>query len=131
MVVDVGALDSTDAAAQDTLDDDLVVWLSRVIAQDVNIFDGAGLHASSERNLFASGLLPTRTPGEIVFTLKGMAANDLVLVKTNNGDFNSAGIKGTSAETLSPESLEMFGAVRDGTLSEWLISHPAYVSKEK
>ena len=60
VVVDVGALDSTDAAAQDTLDDDLVVWLSRVIAQDVNIFDGSGLLASSERNLFVSGLLPER-----------------------------------------------------------------------
>ena len=40
------------------------MWLSRVIAQDVNVFDGPGLLASSERNLFASGLLPTRTPGE-------------------------------------------------------------------
>jgi LCP family protein required for cell wall assembly len=68
---------------------------------------------------------------DFVFTLKGMAANDLVLVKTNEGDFNSAGISGTSAETLSPESLEMFGAVRDGALADWLIGHPTYVSKEK
>jgi signal transduction histidine kinase len=45
--------------------DDLIVWLSRVVAQDVNIFDGPRLLASSERNLFASGLLPSRTPGEI------------------------------------------------------------------
>ena len=65
MVVDVGALDPTDAAAQDTLDDDLVVWLSRVIAQDVNIFDGSGLLASSERNLFVSGPLPSGTQGEV------------------------------------------------------------------
>ncbi len=46
------------------MDDNIVVWLSRVIAQDVNIFEGADLLASSERNLFASGLLPTRTPGD-------------------------------------------------------------------
>ena len=45
--------------------DDLIVWLSRVVAQDVNIFDGPSLLASSERNLFASGLLPSRTPGEV------------------------------------------------------------------
>jgi signal transduction histidine kinase len=45
--------------------DDLIVWLSRVVAQDVNIFDGPDLLASSERNLFASGLLPSRTPGEV------------------------------------------------------------------
>jgi len=45
--------------------DDLIVWLSRVVGQDVNIFDGPLLLASSERNLFASGLLPGRTPGEV------------------------------------------------------------------
>ena len=50
---------------QQAVDDDIVVWLSRVVAQDVNIFEGADLLASSERNLFASGLLPTRTPGEV------------------------------------------------------------------
>ena len=51
-------------AALPLVDDNLVVWLSRVIAQDVNIFDGANLLASSERNLFASGLLPSRTPAD-------------------------------------------------------------------
>ncbi len=45
--------------------DDLIVWLSRVVAQDVNVFDGPFLLASSERNLFESGLLPERTPGEV------------------------------------------------------------------
>jgi signal transduction histidine kinase len=50
---------------QTAVADDLIVWLSRVVAQDVNIFDGPELLASSERNLFASGLLPSRTPGEV------------------------------------------------------------------
>jgi len=50
---------------QSAVADDLIVWLSRVAAQDVNIFDGPSLLASSERNLFASGLLPSRTPGEV------------------------------------------------------------------
>ncbi len=50
---------------QSAVDDNIIVWLSRVIAQDVNIFEGPELLASSERNLFASGLLPTRTPGEV------------------------------------------------------------------
>ena len=44
------------------LDDNLMVWVSRLIEQDVNVFTGARLQATSERNLFASGLLPTRTP---------------------------------------------------------------------
>ena len=42
--------------------DDALVQISQVIGQDVNIFDGPQLVATSERDLYASGLLPTRTP---------------------------------------------------------------------
>ena len=45
--------------------DDVLMWISQVIDQDVNIFDGAELIATSERDLFASGLLGTRTPGDV------------------------------------------------------------------
>jgi signal transduction histidine kinase len=45
--------------------DDVMVWISQVIDQDVNIFDGPGLVATSERDLFASGLLPTRTSDDV------------------------------------------------------------------
>ncbi len=48
-----------------TLDDDVLVWLGRAIDQDVNVFDGAHLVATSERDLFASGLLPTRTSADV------------------------------------------------------------------
>jgi signal transduction histidine kinase len=65
VVEDVGTLEARGGSNLEVVDDNLVVWLSRVIAQDVNIFDGAELLASSERNLFASRLLPTRTPGEV------------------------------------------------------------------
>jgi signal transduction histidine kinase len=63
VVEDFGSLQSRGGAP--AMDDNLVVWLSRVIAQDVNIFDASNLVASSERNLFASGLLSTRTPGDV------------------------------------------------------------------
>src|SRR5205823_10561570 len=43
-------------------DDEIMVWLSRAIAQDVNIYHGPLLLATSERDLFESGLLPERTP---------------------------------------------------------------------
>jgi signal transduction histidine kinase len=46
-------------------DDDIMLWLSRAINQDVNIFDGDHLLATSERDLFASGLLPIRTSSEV------------------------------------------------------------------
>jgi signal transduction histidine kinase len=47
------------------LTDDDMVWISQVIDQDLNIYDGPHLLATSERDLFASGLLPTRTPDEV------------------------------------------------------------------
>jgi signal transduction histidine kinase len=50
--------------------DNLMVWVSRLIDQDVNFFDGPRLLATSERNLFASGLLPTRTNADIYHALK-------------------------------------------------------------
>ena len=52
------------------VDDNLMVWVSRLIDQDVNIFGGPRLLATSERNLFASGLLPTRTPADVYRALE-------------------------------------------------------------
>ena len=49
--------------------DDVMVWISQVIDQDVNIFDGPKLVATSERDLFASGLLPTRTPDDVYYAI--------------------------------------------------------------
>ena len=42
-----------------------MVWLSRAIDQDVNIYRGPTLLATSERDLFDSGVLPERTPGHV------------------------------------------------------------------
>ncbi|MFO7694778.1 MAG: HAMP domain-containing sensor histidine kinase [Vicinamibacterales bacterium] len=47
------------------LNDDAIVGISRVIDQDVNVYDGPRLVATSERDLFASGLLPTRTAADV------------------------------------------------------------------
>ena len=45
--------------------DDIMVWLKGAIDQDVNIYQGPSLQATSERDLFDSGLLPERTPGHV------------------------------------------------------------------
>ena len=45
--------------------DATMVSIGNIIEQDVNIFAGPRLVATSERDLFASGLLPTRTPHEV------------------------------------------------------------------
>jgi len=51
-----------------------MVWIRQVIAQEVNLFDGSELVATSQRDLFDSGLLPTRTPAELY---RGIALNRL------------------------------------------------------
>ncbi len=53
------------AEALGTLRDDVMVSIEQVIEQDVNVFKGADLVATSERDLFASGVLPTRTPDDV------------------------------------------------------------------
>jgi signal transduction histidine kinase len=52
------------------IEDNLLVFVSRLIDQDVNIFAAGRLLATSERNLFASGFLPTRTPAAIHHALE-------------------------------------------------------------
>ena len=54
------------AASEQPLDqplsDDVMLWIRQVINQDVNLYEGPELVATSQRDLFNSGLLPTRTP---------------------------------------------------------------------
>jgi signal transduction histidine kinase len=45
--------------------DDVMVWIRQVINEDVNLYDGSELSATSQRDLFDSGLLPTRTPATV------------------------------------------------------------------
>ena len=65
---------------------------------------------------------------DFMFTLKGVAANDLVLLRTNNGSF--AG-NGRGREVLTAQSKEMFDAVRQDRLGDFIISNPGVVVKEK
>jgi nitrogen fixation/metabolism regulation signal transduction histidine kinase len=54
-----------EAATSGSPSDDIMVWLSEAVAQDVNIYRGPTLIATSERDLFTSGLLPERTPSHV------------------------------------------------------------------
>jgi signal transduction histidine kinase len=54
-----------DQSVQQLPTDDVMVWIRQVIDEDVNLFQGAALVATSQRDLFNSGLLPRRTPAEI------------------------------------------------------------------
>jgi signal transduction histidine kinase len=60
---------SAEAAAEGEealpLDDALLYWLRRVVGQEIHVYDGGTLAASSKRELFASGLLPERLDGRV------------------------------------------------------------------
>ena len=47
------------------LDDQVMALVRRAIDEDVNLFERAQLQATSERDLFESGLLPVRTPADV------------------------------------------------------------------
>ncbi|HKI85886.1 MAG TPA: HAMP domain-containing protein, partial [Thermoanaerobaculia bacterium] len=63
------------------LDDELLVWLSRVVHHEVNLYWGSELYASSRRELLTAGLVPKRIPGEVYARL-ALAGSDLV-IRTN------------------------------------------------
>ncbi len=65
---------------------------------------------------------------DFMFTLKGVAANDMVLLRTNNGSFAS---NGRGREVLTAESKEMFAALREDRLGDFIISNPGVVAKER
>jgi signal transduction histidine kinase len=69
-----------------TVDDNLMVVVSQLIDQDVNIFMGPRLIATSERNLFASGLLPTRTQAEVYRAL-GLRNEAALVTRERIGTF--------------------------------------------
>jgi LCP family protein required for cell wall assembly len=65
---------------------------------------------------------------DFLFTMKGVAANDLVLLRTNNGTFSS---NGNNREKFTEESRQMFDAVRQDKLADYIVSHPEVIAKEK
>ncbi|WP_213451136.1 LCP family protein [Rhizomonospora bruguierae] len=68
---------------------------------------------------------------DFIFTLKGVAANDLVMIRTNGGKISPANVQGTSAEALTQTSVELFEAVKKGRVGEFVAAHPDFVASEK
>ena len=85
------------------VDDNLMVWVSRLVDQDVNIFVGPRLLATSERNLFASGLLPTRTPADVYRALA--LQNDAATVVREQIGVLSYLVAGTSILTRNLDAM--------------------------
>lgn len=65
---------------------------------------------------------------DFVLGLSGVAANDMVLLRTNNGTF--AG-NGRGREVLTDKSLAMFKAVKEDNLAQFVLDNPDVVASEK
>jgi polyisoprenyl-teichoic acid--peptidoglycan teichoic acid transferase len=64
-----------------------------------------------------------------LFAMKGIGANDLVTIKTNNGGFHSEMINNQSVETLDQNTLDLLAAVRSDTVDAFVLNHPSLVVK--
>jgi signal transduction histidine kinase len=69
LVEDYATIGRRGPASLEIVDDEVMLHVSQAIDEDVNLFDPRRLQASSERDLFASGALPLRTPGDVYRTL--------------------------------------------------------------
>ena len=65
LVEDYAALQQQGARALELLDDQIMNLVGEAINQEVDLFDGPRLQATSQRDLYASGMLATRTPSEV------------------------------------------------------------------
>lgn len=82
------------------------------------------MKAAGEAFVLDTGRVPI---ADFVFTMRGVTANDLVMLRTNNGTFSSVDGK----EQLKPISHEMFTAVKSDTLGDFIIRNPGVISTKK
>ncbi|GAB3184270.1 hypothetical protein GCM10027259_42090 [Micromonospora palomenae] len=62
---------------------------------------------------------------DFIFTLRGISANELTMLRTNGGTYNG---NANNREALSPQTLEMFRAVKNDKLGEFVYANPAVLS---
>ena len=65
VVEDYLASTTTNARPEQTLNDDVLSWLARVIGHDLHLYRDAQLVASSRRDLFAAHIESERLPGDV------------------------------------------------------------------
>ncbi len=70
-----------------TLSEDLVLWISTTIANDVNLYENGRLVSSSRREFFDSGLFPELLDGEIFYKIQ-FENNPFYAQTRNIGNFS-------------------------------------------
>ncbi|MGW5669876.1 LCP family protein, partial [Micromonospora sp. NPDC003776] len=65
---------------------------------------------------------------DFIFTLKGVTGNDLVTLRTNGGSFSTAA---SGREMLNDTSRQMFQAVKNDKLADFVVANPSVLSTRK
>ena len=85
LIEDYLALQQRGAGSIERIDDEFMLLVRRAIDEDVNFFDGPRLRATSERPLFASRLLPGRTPADVYRAIAIDRLPTVVVVEARGG----------------------------------------------
>jgi hypothetical protein len=62
--------------------------------------------------------------GDWVFTLKGVKPSNMYTLRTNKGSFATETYGGISYQVLDAESQQMFAAIGDNTIDQFVAQHP-------
>ncbi|NJP30480.1 LCP family protein [Micromonospora thermarum] len=65
---------------------------------------------------------------DFIFTMRGVTGSDLTMLRTNGGTFNG---NGNNREALSEQTLEMFRAVKEDRLADFVVANPEVLSTRK
>ncbi|WP_442933889.1 LCP family protein [Micromonospora sp. CPCC 206171] len=83
------------------------------------------IRAAGKAFILDTGGVPV---ADFVFTLRGVTANELTMLRTNGGTFNG---NANNREALSAQTLEMFQAVKNDKLGEFVYANPTVLSNRK
>ncbi|SCF42948.1 LCP family protein [Micromonospora mirobrigensis] len=81
--------------------------------------------AAGESLVLDTGGVPV---ADFIFTMRGVTANDLVMLRTNAGTYNTTA---SHREALSQTTLDMFKAVKEDKLAEFVFANPNVLSTRK
>ncbi|WP_344611292.1 LCP family protein [Dactylosporangium salmoneum] len=65
-----------------------------------------------------------------IFTLKGVDADKMVTLRTNNGQYKSETVNGQSFETLDPTAVELLKSFSTDTVGTFVASHPELIAND-
>lgn len=65
---------------------------------------------------------------DFIFTMKGVSGNDLTMLRTNGGTYNT---RSDGTEGLNQLTLDMFKAVKEDKLGEFVYANPSVLSTRK